>query len=286
MRQERDQNGPKPASRMAIPLHNFYPLIRARGLNCINIELLAFTDSDYAKDMEDRKSTSRRSKHIDVKYHYLRNLTRECTIALVHYGTQDQVADLMTKPLKLDAFLKLRELVADLMTKPLKLDAFLKLRELLGVQEVSNVNRLKFAAVSLREGMKGFLDETGAEVHHEQLDKSSSKMQTFILRETMPLRIWDKKQCDRGFNQGLVPELEGAAGSMAETASPCNSYWPGRASTSSAKFSSKTLVMMLLQQLTMDRKVPNRSWKILILLNCSSIIGGTVPWSVNYLSHI
>ncbi|KAG6744860.1 hypothetical protein D5086_029092 [Populus alba] len=29
-----------------------------------------------------------------------------------------------------------------------------------------------------------------------------------------------------GFNQGLVPELEGAAGSMAETASPCNSYWP------------------------------------------------------------
>lgn len=89
-----------------------------------------------------------------------------------------------------------------------------------------------------------------------------------------------------GFNQGLVPELERAAGSMAETASPCNSYWPGRASTSSAKFPSKTLVVMMLQQLTMDRKVPNRSWKILILLNCSSIIGGKVPWSVNYLSYM
>ncbi|KAL9373794.1 hypothetical protein Peur_033414 [Populus x canadensis] len=42
----------------------------------------------------------------------------------------------------------------------------------------------------------------------------------------MHSRIWDKKLCDRGFNQGLVPELEGAAGSMAETAPPCNSYWP------------------------------------------------------------
>jgi hypothetical protein len=52
-----------------------------------------------------------RNKHIDVRYHFLRNLTREGTIALVHCGSQDQVADLMTKPLKLDAFLKLRELL-------------------------------------------------------------------------------------------------------------------------------------------------------------------------------
>jgi len=61
-----------------------------------------------------------RSKHIDARYHFLRNLTREGTIALVHCGSQDQVANLMTKPLKLDAFLKLREL--------------------LGVREVSDVN--------------------------------------------------------------------------------------------------------------------------------------------------
>lgn len=46
-----------------------------------------------------------RSKHIDVRYHFLRNLTKEGMIALVHYGSHDQVVDLMTKPLKLDAFL-------------------------------------------------------------------------------------------------------------------------------------------------------------------------------------
>ncbi|CAL9004184.1 unnamed protein product, partial [Prunus brigantina] len=134
-------------------------------------ELLAFTDSDYAGDMEDRKSTSGyvflmssgavswcskkqpivtlstteaefvaaavcacqgvwmkrilkelghsngscttvmcdnsstiklsknpvmhgRSKHIDVRFHFLRNLTKEGTIELVHCGSQDQVADI------------------------------------------------------------------------------------------------------------------------------------------------------------------------------------------------
>lgn len=48
-----------------------------------------------------------RSKHIYVHFHFLRDLTREGAVELVHGGTQDQMADLMTKPLKQDAFLKL-----------------------------------------------------------------------------------------------------------------------------------------------------------------------------------
>ncbi|KAF2301756.1 hypothetical protein GH714_028913 [Hevea brasiliensis] len=50
-----------------------------------------------------------RSKHIDVRFHFLRNLTKEGVIELVHCGSQDQVADIMTKPLKLDVFQKLRK---------------------------------------------------------------------------------------------------------------------------------------------------------------------------------
>ncbi|WKA06735.1 hypothetical protein VitviT2T_024621 [Vitis vinifera] len=153
-----------------------------------NDKLVAFTDSDYADDLEDRKSTSGyvfmlssgavswssrkqpvvslsttevefiaatscacqaiwmrrileklshtqgncttmfcdnsstiklsknpmmhgRSKHIDVHFHFLRDLTKEGVVELVHCGTQDQIADVMTKPLKLDMFLKLRELM-------------------------------------------------------------------------------------------------------------------------------------------------------------------------------
>lgn len=50
-----------------------------------------------------------RSKHIDVRFHFLRELTKDGEVELVHCGTQDQLADWMTKPLKLDAFQKLRE---------------------------------------------------------------------------------------------------------------------------------------------------------------------------------
>ena len=50
-----------------------------------------------------------RSKHIDVRFHFLRDLTKEEVVELFHCGTNDQVADILTKPLKLKVFLKLRE---------------------------------------------------------------------------------------------------------------------------------------------------------------------------------
>ena len=49
-----------------------------------------------------------RSKHIDVRFHFLRNLSEEGVIYLVHCASVDQVADIMTKSLKADAFQKLR----------------------------------------------------------------------------------------------------------------------------------------------------------------------------------
>lgn len=39
------------------------------------------------------------------------SLIKEGKVKLVYCGTKDQVADIMTKPLKLDAFVKLRELL-------------------------------------------------------------------------------------------------------------------------------------------------------------------------------
>ncbi|PNY03536.1 hypothetical protein L195_g026869 [Trifolium pratense] len=49
-----------------------------------------------------------RCKHIDVRFHFLRDLAKEGTIELKFCKSQDQLADIMTKPLKMDAFLKLR----------------------------------------------------------------------------------------------------------------------------------------------------------------------------------
>jgi hypothetical protein len=50
-----------------------------------------------------------RCKHIDVRFHFLRDLTKDGTIELIHCRSQDQLADLMTKPLKLESFCNLRE---------------------------------------------------------------------------------------------------------------------------------------------------------------------------------
>ncbi|XP_040361647.1 secreted RxLR effector protein 161-like [Rosa chinensis] len=60
-----------------------------------------------------------RSKHIDVRFHFLRELSRDGVVDLKYCSSQDQVADVMTKPLKLDDFVRLRELLG-VCTVPLK----------------------------------------------------------------------------------------------------------------------------------------------------------------------
>lgn len=52
-----------------------------------------------------------RSKHIDVRFHFLRDLTKNGVVKLVHYGTSEQVVDILTKTLKLDVFERLRKLL-------------------------------------------------------------------------------------------------------------------------------------------------------------------------------
>ena len=52
-----------------------------------------------------------RSKHIDVRFHFLRDLSNDGTLELVHCNSQHQIADIMTKPLKLEVFEKLRGLL-------------------------------------------------------------------------------------------------------------------------------------------------------------------------------
>lgn len=49
-----------------------------------------------------------RSKHIDVRFHFLRDLSKDEVIELVHCSSQEQISDIMTKPLKLESFSSLR----------------------------------------------------------------------------------------------------------------------------------------------------------------------------------
>lgn len=50
-----------------------------------------------------------RSKHIDIRYHLVRNCVEEGTLAVEHVRTGDQLAGILTKPLPEFKFQELKE---------------------------------------------------------------------------------------------------------------------------------------------------------------------------------
>ncbi|KAL5583478.1 hypothetical protein UlMin_015920 [Ulmus minor] len=70
-----------------------------------------FCDNSSAIKLSKNPVFHGRCKHIDVKYHFLRDLTKDEVIDIVYCRSEDQVADIFTKPLKLASFLKLRKLL-------------------------------------------------------------------------------------------------------------------------------------------------------------------------------
>ena len=49
-----------------------------------------------------------RSKHIDTRYHYIRDCIEQGMVSVDHVGTDDQLADILTKPLGRIKFVELR----------------------------------------------------------------------------------------------------------------------------------------------------------------------------------
>jgi hypothetical protein len=65
-----------------------------------------YEDNQGCIKLANNEKTSSRTKHIDVRYHYLRDLVENNIIAFEYCETMEMVADAMTKPL---ARLKLEE---------------------------------------------------------------------------------------------------------------------------------------------------------------------------------
>ena len=57
------------------------------------------TDSQGAKALVKAQSTKCRTKHIDIHYHYVREPMAEKKVDFEFVGTDEQVADFLTKPL-------------------------------------------------------------------------------------------------------------------------------------------------------------------------------------------
>lgn len=51
------------------------------------------------------------SKHIDVRYHYIRECIEEDRVQLESIGTTEQLADMLTKALGKEHFCKLRSMI-------------------------------------------------------------------------------------------------------------------------------------------------------------------------------
>ncbi|CAI0428715.1 unnamed protein product [Linum tenue] len=77
-------------------------------LDCVKGTTRIMCDNSSAIKLSKNPVMHGRSKHIDVRFHFLRELARNGTIELEHCGTEEQVAYIMTKPLKLEAFQLLR----------------------------------------------------------------------------------------------------------------------------------------------------------------------------------
>lgn len=72
-------------------------------------EMVLFYDNTSTIKLSKNLVMHGKSKHIRVRYHFLRELTKEGAIKLVYCNTEEQLADIMTKHLKMVAFPKIRE---------------------------------------------------------------------------------------------------------------------------------------------------------------------------------
>ena len=64
-----------------------------------------FGDNEGAKAIADNPSSASRSKHIDVKLHFIRGLNGTGEVIILHVGTEEQHADVLTKALWRKRFL-------------------------------------------------------------------------------------------------------------------------------------------------------------------------------------
>jgi len=76
----------------------------AFGLNIpINI-LVIMEDNIGAIKLGYNAEFHKRTKHIDIKYHYIRELVENNKIRILYINTKEQLADLLTKPIAGPAF--------------------------------------------------------------------------------------------------------------------------------------------------------------------------------------
>lgn len=73
--------------------------------------IMLFCDNSSTIKLSKNPVLHGRSKHTDVRFHFLRDLTKEGAVKLCYCRSDEQIADILTKPLKANSFMKLRALL-------------------------------------------------------------------------------------------------------------------------------------------------------------------------------
>jgi hypothetical protein len=81
--------------------------MREIGFDISNISI--FMDSNGALDLARNAQFSQRTKHIDIKHHFIRDHMEKGDVLLRYLPTDDMTADILTKPLDKVKFGKFRE---------------------------------------------------------------------------------------------------------------------------------------------------------------------------------
>ena len=70
-----------------------------------------FIDNKSAISLSRNQILHGRSKHIEAKFHFLREQVNKSALQTVHCSIELHLADIFTKALKVDRFIKLRSLI-------------------------------------------------------------------------------------------------------------------------------------------------------------------------------
>jgi hypothetical protein len=80
--------------------------LRDYGYKLSKVPLLC--DNESAISMTNNPVEHNRIKHIDIRYHFLRDHQQRGDIEIAYVSTKEQIADIFTKPLDEKTFIKLR----------------------------------------------------------------------------------------------------------------------------------------------------------------------------------
>jgi hypothetical protein len=103
----------KESAKEAIYLFNFISELNADLKLHIDQKIpLIFTDNEGSINLSKNPEFHKRTKHIDIHYHYTRNLVNENKLDIKYVPTKEQIADIMTKFLPEPLFNKFRGYLA------------------------------------------------------------------------------------------------------------------------------------------------------------------------------